>query len=282
MADPGDDDAPTVQGRGADGVASTGKLRRNHSADALLAQYLLHRNAAVDNRLSHAAIKVLAVIIDHMNRLTGEAFPGHDRMRAITGLHRTSSMRAVADLERFGYVQVVRTPNRANRYIVPSWPTCKDWPTGSTDATGSADATGRKSAHETGKTGRISAHGPVAPMRPEPALKQPALKQPTGHASRDADASHVWRHALSWLTESGIQEAAARSLIGKARKTLTDEQLMNLVREGQQHQVADPKAWLAAGMRRPGRKSAKPITRTTNSESLASADAALAALESAR
>ncbi|MBK6728575.1 MAG: hypothetical protein IPG63_15345 [Xanthomonadales bacterium] len=147
--------APTMR----DAAADFGEFRQADDTAAeitLLQRYLLLRNASVDRRLSAAAVAVLAVVVDHVNSRTGKAFPGFDRMRGITGLHRTSGMRGAAELERFGYIEVQRELNRPNRYLLTAWPTSNEWPTSRASATGSANATGHIDATGSAEvTGRI-------------------------------------------------------------------------------------------------------------------------------
>lgn len=104
---------------------------------SLLNQYWLLRNACVDPKLSSASKAVLAVILEHRNRAAGTAYPGFDRIARMAGVHRTSVMRAVAELEATGYLAVARQERRANRYSFPSWPATGDWP----GLSGSAGAT---------------------------------------------------------------------------------------------------------------------------------------------
>jgi hypothetical protein len=123
----------------------------------------------VSNSLEASAVAVLAIVLEHLNRADGKSCPGCDRMAHITGLHRTTIMRAVEQLEAAGWLRVTRRPNRANEYQVPAWPTSSDWPaqpgTGSAGATGSADATGR--THAPNRSHPRTE--PVAQVRPEPA-----------------------------------------------------------------------------------------------------------------
>lgn len=184
-----------------------------HATDALLPQYLLLRNAVLDSRLSKGALMVLAVILHHRNRATGEAFPGIDKMSRFTRMHRTSHLRAIAELERAGYLQVERQQNRANRYTVTAWPENRDLPTGSTDATGSSHTTG--SAVATGITGAhepvASTHTdrshsrtePVAPVRPEPAFNLPT--EPTSEPV-EAPRKRGTRLPKDWMPDPSAQE----------------------------------------------------------------------------
>lgn len=172
--------------------------RIDHTADGLRSQYWLIRNATVDRRLSASHLACLAVVVDHYSKRSGTAFPGFLRMARITGLHRSTVMRAIEDLERFGWITVDRSHRHANVYRIVQWPESKDWPTSSAHDTGSAHATSSKHAQQvvapTHTGSSVDAHGVVAQMRPQPALKQPAFepasKQPAqpSLASLAADA----------------------------------------------------------------------------------------------
>ena len=191
LDDPRNAHAPTMRGAAAD----FGELRQSNDIKDpdVVQRWLLLRNAAVDARLSRAAIAVLAIILGHRNSGTGESFPGFDRMVAITGLHRTSHMRAVGELERFGYVEVKREANKPNRYAVSAWPDSNAWPTSRTDATGSADAAGRIEATD-------RSHSRTAPVAP------------THKTSRtDATRTHLLTHQEQLTSNSRRKPRAAHA-----------------------------------------------------------------------
>jgi hypothetical protein len=197
-----------------DVAQADGLVQANDTPTGLLGQYLLLRNAAVDRRLTRAALAVLAVICDHRNRDSGEAFPGFIKLAQRTGLHKASVARAVELIEAAGYVTVIRNANRANVYQL-ALPDSREWPSGSTNATGSTDATGSNPApdqshpctepvaslHQTGstsatRTGYITgcrtdqeqqAADAEAPATVHPALASPEseeLQQDQGPAKR--------------------------------------------------------------------------------------------------
>ena len=240
-------------------------LQQDYSAAGLLRQYLLIRSAAVDSRLDGASVAVLAAIVDHYNRRGQVAFPGCDRLAAITGRHRTTVLRAVHQLEATGWIRVDRRKNCANEYRI-DWPTWAGWyaaipQTGSADATGSVHATGSVDAPD-----RSHARtGPVAYVRPEPALN---LQDQGCALSRDGK-SPIWGSLLHWLTESGTPEGKARTIVGKLRKQFEDDAaLLEVMEAGKRVDVADPKSWLlAAGYARENqRKSGGMVPRSTLTE----------------
>lgn len=268
--DSGNESAP-ADGGSDRGAAELGeRLQPNHTG--LVQRWHLLGAACRDARLSRTDIAVLFVIVDRMDAKTGLSWPGLGTVAKDAGINRSSVVRAVRDLVRLGYlVRDSGGPGRSNRYRMGR---CEPAPRG--DA-----APRREPAPGVGADLHLSLG---ADLHPESASlnlhHEPASQQ---RASRDADAAPVWTEALSWLTKSGMQEKQARSLIGKARKTLTDDQLLTLVRDAKQQHIADPKAWLAAAMRKkPSRQVAKPITKTTSAEAEASADALLLALETDR
>jgi hypothetical protein len=64
---------------------------------------------------------------------------------------------------------------------------------------------------------------------------------------------------VRFLTEAGVQEQAARSLIGKLRKHHGDEEAFRLVTEAASK--TDPRAWLAATMIDPSKQPYVPMGR---------------------
>ncbi len=81
------------------------------------------RQLVADRALPHPALKVALAISWHMNRKEGGwAWPGISKLADLTGLHRTTVMRAIKWLEDHGYLQVIRgragNQRDVNRYLL--------------------------------------------------------------------------------------------------------------------------------------------------------------------
>ena len=68
---------------------------------------------AGDPHLSTGAMRVGIVIASHLNRKTGLAYPGFARLAALTGMARSSCIRAVKHLETRKHLKVHRTRTRS-------------------------------------------------------------------------------------------------------------------------------------------------------------------------
>jgi hypothetical protein len=155
----------------------------------LLNRWRLALAAVADARLSKGDVAVLVVIADHLNVATGEAYPGADRLRRITG----KSLRAIKYSRRklvdLGYLIERRHPNdQRNHYRLGT-------PTGATDCTSAADCTSAKDSTDRCNalhpTGAILCTGPVQPVAPEHAYRthlQNQLKEPTKKRTQKARA----------------------------------------------------------------------------------------------
>ncbi|WP_166207205.1 helix-turn-helix domain-containing protein [Cognatiluteimonas telluris] len=110
---------------------------------SLLQRHLLLVQALCDPELSKGDCQVLAMIGTHAGK-TGTSWPGVDRIAAKAGIHRSTVIRSVDNLEARGYVQVSRKRGLANRYQMA--------------LASSADATSTSSTHATSEAG-----APVAP-----------------------------------------------------------------------------------------------------------------------
>ena len=58
--------------------------------------------------------------------------------------------------------------------------------------------------------------------------------------------SFVFGEGLALLVRCGSSEGAGRSFLGKCRKAVGNERLASLIREAQQQNILEPKAWLTA------------------------------------
>lgn len=113
---------------------------------SLLHRYKLLVAALCDSELSKGDCQVLAVIAGHTGR-GGEAWPGVNRIASIAGIHRSTVITSITNLEARTYVVVERKRGCANRYLLAS--------------TSSADATGTSRVETTSP-----AETPVAPIHP--------------------------------------------------------------------------------------------------------------------
>lgn len=97
----------------------------------LLARYRMLEASLQDSRLKRSHCAVLAVILAHVDE-DGQAWPGLTRIAKRALVSRRAAMRAIADLEVAGYLEVDRTLGRSNSYQITP-------PTGDTDGTGLDD-----------------------------------------------------------------------------------------------------------------------------------------------
>lgn len=220
--------------------------RIDHTADGLRAQYLLLRNATADRRLSASHLACLAVIVDHYSRRSGTAFPGFLRMARLTGLHRSTVMRAIGDLEHFGWITVDRSHRHANVYRIAQWPESRDWPTSSAHDTGRTRATSSKRAQEvvapTHTGSSVDARRVVAQMRPQPAFEpalEPASKQPTQESLASLAAGASNRFDEFWKAYPRKENKKKAAAIWKSRKLdCIADQIVKAVRD---RAARDPK-----------------------------------------
>lgn len=71
---------------------------------SLLSRWHALRTAACDSRLARSDVGVLAQILEHINRETGEAYPGMGRIARLANVDRRTVVRCVAKLTALGYV----------------------------------------------------------------------------------------------------------------------------------------------------------------------------------
>lgn len=88
----------------------------------LLARYQMLEQALRDNRLTRADCSVLAVILAHADQ-DGEAWPGVARITERANVSRRTALRAIAALERAGYLHVSRILGQVNTYQIQASPT---------------------------------------------------------------------------------------------------------------------------------------------------------------
>jgi uncharacterized protein YdaU (DUF1376 family) len=118
----------------------------------------------------------------------------------------------------------------------------------------------RKEAGKTGgkakaqKTKDIEPSNAVAmPKQPEPE-PEPIRYSDTNVSGDDAEADfakQVFDRAVAFLGKHGTPDKAARSLVGKLRKTNTDAQIFEAFAQCSKSGVVDPVPWLVAKLNRP-------------------------------
>lgn len=69
-------------------------------------QFAWQRQLVADHRLPGSALRVALVVADHMNRKTGDAWPGQGRIAELCGLSRTGVRKAISMLEERGHLLV--------------------------------------------------------------------------------------------------------------------------------------------------------------------------------
>lgn len=226
--------------------------------------------AAEDVRLHEADIKVLIVLLDTIGK-TGAGWWGFGKIAQRIGKHRTAVIRSVALLEQLGYVTCERakggSKNDTTRYRMGSSSSARA--TSSTHATGSIGASDQSHPRT----------APVAPTHHE-SLKLESLElEPEKNALTSDGKAVLWKRAVEFLKSAGETEKNARSIIGKLRKNLRndDARLLELI-ETAEREVSDPVPWLmqhAKPKLHAGVKVAQPFAAPTEAQSAADADLAL-------
>lgn len=194
MQDDGNEKPGAVGTADRVGIDAPGEMR-GHSmstspaSSSLLERWRLALTAVADARLSKADVAVLVVIADHLNATTGEAYPGADRLRRITG----KSLRAIKYSRRklvdLGYLIERRHPNDQRNHYRMGTPTGAMDCTSAADCTSAMDSTDRCNALH--PTGAILCTGPVQPVAPEHAYRTNLLnqlKEPTKKRTQKARA----------------------------------------------------------------------------------------------
>lgn len=76
-----------------------------------------------DPKLGHLAARVGVIIASHLNRETGEAFPGQERIASLTGASTRQVQRALKELAGRAHVavEVRHGPNQSSRYRPLIW-----------------------------------------------------------------------------------------------------------------------------------------------------------------
>lgn len=222
----------------------------NDERGSLLLRHLLLAEALCDPRTSKGHCQVLAVISAHADRKTGEAWPGVNRIAKRAGIHRSTVLAAVADLEAWRYLRVHRERGRANVYRL---------------ATGSAHATSRGGelvaptlpvGHEDQScprdpTSTADATELVAPTRPD--QSRPRYPNSAFELSSSTHKKNSVACGALKKEEREEQERAAvaqehqkeASLTAYARKLFTealekgDRAVIEMVLKAHRHRVAD-------------------------------------------
>jgi hypothetical protein len=122
-----------------------------HGNSTLLARYKLAEQASLDDRLGRRDIAVLFVILGHMSKRSGEAFPGVDRIAGFANVDRTTATRSIKRLVELGYLARSKGKGRlANSYHLPARSTCKSAPTSEDRSTCSPAPTSDRSRCKSG------------------------------------------------------------------------------------------------------------------------------------
>src|SRR5215831_10437736 len=80
---------------------------------------IVSKELAADNRLSVTAKLLLAQLLDHRNRRTGQCNPQILTLAGELGIYRTTVIRGLAELKRAGWIETKRGQN-GNRYTFPA------------------------------------------------------------------------------------------------------------------------------------------------------------------
>jgi hypothetical protein len=203
----------------------------------LLAKWKLAQAASSDARLTRGDLAVLIQILDQMN--DGEAWPGLGYIAKAVAIDRSSVVRGVKRLVDLGYlIRKSGNQSKSNRYRMGTPSRCEPAPR-------RMRAPRSKTAPGVGAGMRLDLG---APVHPEPAYKNPP--NTTHGASRP---SGLWKDGVRLLMDAGAKEEAARTTIGKLRKTLQDDDAAaEVIAQMLALRPTAPKSYLYAVMRKRG------------------------------
>jgi len=74
------------------------------------------RQVCADPNLNHLPCRIAALLLDHINVVTGEAWPSQARLAAAAGVTTRAVQNALKRLSSAGHLEVRRAQGRANRY----------------------------------------------------------------------------------------------------------------------------------------------------------------------
>lgn len=89
---------------------------KNDPKQAARAKFLWLRQVFTDPAASHPACRVAGLLIDHINGVTGEAWPSQSRLAEAAGVTPRTIQNALQNLISGGHLNVRRTPGVTNRY----------------------------------------------------------------------------------------------------------------------------------------------------------------------
>jgi len=240
---------------GARGVMAEDPDGKNGSTDRRMLQGnpvpLLRAliRVACNPKLARGDVAVFSQILAHVNRKSGTAWPGIDRLSELCCVSRHTMINTIKKLEATDEINIVRVEGRSNEYrpTLTSAAEC----TGAVDCTGAAECTDQCSPAT--QTSAVQQHEPVQPAAPELALEL-ALEPAKELAEKNARAARpeypLFESGLRYLIETGSKDRAAKSFLGLLRSKVGDAEACRLVAEAERQRILDPRAWLSAAMKR--------------------------------
>lgn len=89
---------------------------KNDPKQAVRAKFLWLRQVFTDPTTGHLACRVAGLLIDHINGVTGEAWPSQSRLAEAAGVTTRAIQNALQNLITGGHLKVRRKPGLTNRY----------------------------------------------------------------------------------------------------------------------------------------------------------------------
>lgn len=143
-----------------------------------------------DHDLSGSKLLVVLCLADHSND-DGVCWPSINRIAKRTRIDRRSVMRNLQALEEMGYITVVRTPGRPNRYTVNA--TRGNSVTGGKNVTGGNSVTPTRGNNVTPTRGK-NVTGGVVTVSPEPSYNhhsEPSIKSSSADELIDPEVTEA-------------------------------------------------------------------------------------------
>jgi hypothetical protein len=235
------------------------------------------RRLCIDPRLRRTAVAVAAVIVDHANMAYGETYVSVATIIAESQVPRSTALRALRSLERFGWLVTQKRFGTSSNYRLTS----PDAGAGSDIGTGvNWNATGAIQNLRRGQTGSDVGVGPVpASGHKQKTLIATEVEQAKPDASRPADP--LWGSGLDFLIRKGTPAKQARSFLGQLCKRVGQVQAIALLAVADEQDIVSPIEWLARAGASKGAGSRGRLPRDSRSDDdIAIAnEAALARLE---
>jgi hypothetical protein len=202
------------------------------------------RQLVADRTISLTALKVALAICWHMNRRKGGwAWPGISKLDKLTGLHRTTVMRAIKWLEDSGYLRVLRghagKQKAVNRYLplLRSNVTESDYPSRSQSDYPSRTIEQLKPLNEPPKEPPIqstpysAAANAAAAASTAREIEIEEEKQPTRVPARDGPKRGVAARCYELVRQNPYGRPGDAALVSRALRFFSEEEVLEYIKQ---------------------------------------------------